>query len=42
MTDIYKRRKFGPVLEVADALERAWWLPSSRIRVKSCGMNAVD
>lgn len=25
MTDIYKRRKLGPVLEVADVLEREWW-----------------
>ena len=25
MTEIYKRRKLGPVLEVADVLEREWW-----------------
>lgn len=25
MTDIYKRRKLGPVLEVAEVLEREWW-----------------
>jgi integrase len=25
MTDIYKRRKLGPVLEVAEILEREWW-----------------
>lgn len=25
MTLIYKRRKLGPVLEVAEALEREWW-----------------
>lgn len=24
-TDLYKRRKLGPVLEVAEALEREWW-----------------
>ncbi|MFG6566745.1 tyrosine recombinase XerC [Sulfitobacter sp. 1A13679] len=25
MTDIYKRRKLGPVLEVAEVLEKEWW-----------------
>jgi hypothetical protein len=24
-TDLYKRRKLGPVLEVAVALDREWW-----------------
>jgi hypothetical protein len=24
-TDLYKRRKLGPVMEVAEALEREWW-----------------
>jgi hypothetical protein len=24
-TDLYKRRKLGPVMEVGEALEREWW-----------------
>ena len=38
MTEIYKRRKLGPVLEVADALEREWWpsiQPFTRIDLRS-------
>jgi len=25
MTDIYKRRKLGPILEVTAALDAEWW-----------------
>ena len=44
MTDIYKRRKLGPVLEVAEVLEREWWpsiQPFTSVDLRSNGVRLM-
>lgn len=47
MTDIYKRRKLGPVLEVAEVFEREWWpsiqpFTSVDLRSEAFGLKQAD